>query len=229
MCLLFCDFIMKKFRIIWYLILPILLSVTITLISTNIVLRLPETYLYHFNDSQVVSGIGVDITESSFAKEIAGYLSSVKNDEFQVFEENGSFKDPVFDKEESEFMLRAKKILALSLFAGLAALAFTVWDYIYLVKSGKRKALKHFGYGAIIMSAGMVIAEIIIVHMSSFRAFLLNHVIAVKLADDSALAMLIFSPFENTFSIFLAVTAIAMILLSLYIHSRVTKENRMFY
>ncbi len=220
---------MKRFKIIWYLILPILLSIAVTLISTNLVLRLPETYLYHFNDSQVVSELNVDIKESRFAEEIAGYLSSVKRDEFQVLEENGSFKDPVFDKTDSEFMLRSKKILAASLFAGFMALALAAWDYIYLVKSGKRKALKHFGYSAILMSAMLSAAEIIMVNISSFRAFLLNHIIAVKLSDDSALATLIFSPFEKTFSVFLAVTAVAMILLSLYIHSRVTKENRMFY
>ena len=89
---------MKRLNYILYVVLAVSISFFIVIFSYNAILRVPETYTYHFNDSQVTYNLNTKTSGTEFSSEICSYLNSPLKSEFQVYEKNGKFNDPVFEK-----------------------------------------------------------------------------------------------------------------------------------
>ena len=132
---------MRKFNYASSVLVVIFIPLMILILSSNLVLRFSETYVYHFNDSRATAGLAYNVTGSEFADEIAGYWSSFSG-EFQVYDDNGSFSDPIFDDSEVEAMAKAKKAVNLHLLAGIISGAVGIVFYTYLYRRGYRKALR---------------------------------------------------------------------------------------
>ena len=77
-----------------------------------------------------------------WAREIASYWSSFSSKDFQVYEDNGIYKDKIFQNDEQQVMRKTKNILNIELAAGLLCLAISLAIYIYLLRSGFRDALE---------------------------------------------------------------------------------------
>ena len=92
---------MERFRLTWHVLLLISLPLAILFLSSNIALRMPEMYVYHFNDSQVTSWLSVDAGSREFAEAITSYLNGFGDEEFQMYEQNVTYRDPLFDVDES--------------------------------------------------------------------------------------------------------------------------------
>ena len=133
---------MHKPSIIFSVLLTVLIPLAIFLLSSNLILRIPQTYEFYFNDSQSIDGIDYSITVSKMGKSICSYFSSPGNDDFQVYEINGQYKDPVFGDKDKTVMKNAKDFLFKELVAGLAALLFAVLIYVNTVKKKLRQYLR---------------------------------------------------------------------------------------
>ena len=105
---------MRKFNYASSILAAVFIPLMILILSSNIVLRISETYVYHFNDSRATAGLAYNVTGSEFADEIAGYWSSFGG-EFQVYDDNGRFRDPIFDDKETEAMRNDKSVLVVLL------------------------------------------------------------------------------------------------------------------
>ena len=81
--------ILKRLNYILYVILAVSISFFIVIFSYNAILRVPETYTYHFNDSQVTYNLNTKTSGTEFSSEICSYLNSPLKSEFQVYEKNG--------------------------------------------------------------------------------------------------------------------------------------------
>lgn len=99
---------MHKFNYLCSIILIVTLSLMIVILSSNLILRVSETYNFHFNDSQVTSEIPYSVTGSELSGEIAHYWTSFSSDDFQVYEVNGNYRDPIFKADEQAAMKKAK-------------------------------------------------------------------------------------------------------------------------
>lgn len=122
---------MRKFNYVCSLILAVMLPLMIVILSSNLVLRVSEIYVFHFNDSQVINEIPYNVTGSQMAKEISSYWSSFSGEAFQVEEDNGDYQDPIFEPDEQRVMGKVKNILNIELAAGLFCLAVTL-QFIFI-------------------------------------------------------------------------------------------------
>ena len=206
----------------------ITLPVGIVLLSGNLVMRTSATYVYHFNDSQVVSQVGSTMSGEDFADAFSGYFNSIKGGEFQVYEENGEFRDPIFDESESEAMGAARNIMTLTLLSAIVFLGASIAIYIYLRGNVDRVELRVTGMAALGLSAVAVVLADLAAHSQRIRSTLYSRFIEVPLSSESTLKLLLGSPFEKTYIIFSTVVAVAIICLLVYIHLSLTKERRIF-
>ena len=215
-------------KLILYILLIIIMPVAMVLFSGNTVLRVSETYTYHFNDSQVIEYMGSDVTGSEFAKAITHYFNIPSNEEFQVYEENGEFRDPIFDEMESNVMTKAKRLMTMAMFFSIVLLGLGISIYIYLTGFAEREQLRIVGFLAIAVSVIAVVLKDFLLRGKAFRAMLYNRFIGINLSSSSALRILLGSPFEKTYIIFSTILAIILICVFVYIHHIVTKEQRLF-
>ncbi len=219
---------MRKFNYASSILVVIFLPLMIVVLSSNAVLRMSETYVYHFYDTRAASSLGYNVDSSEFAKEIAGYWSSF-DDEFQVYENNGDFSDPIFDDDEQVAMWRAKLAinfhLLLGIFCGIVGLSF----YIYLYRRGFKKALRKRGFLAAGITAVLIVIQDVLLSSGEFQAMLYDRFIGVELEEGSALMTLLGSSFYKTYNLFSTILGMAILGIFFYIHFNITKIKHVFY
>ena len=219
---------MRRLNYIGYALLVICMPLAILLLSTNVVLRISGTYIYHFNDSQAVNELYTDVKGSEMAKEVKSYWNQTSDKEFQVYEKNSQFKDPIFSKKDARAMKKVKSALTKSLIAGLVLFAAGAFTYSRLLKKGAKKPLRIIGY----VCSGITLLLIIIINilwrMTRFRKASYAKFVGVKLAKDSALQIILGAPFYKTFLLFFTVNTIVLTGILFYINFYYSKDKRLF-
>lgn len=220
---------MRRLNYLHYTVLIILIPIVIVILSSNLVLRFQETYVFHFNDSQVVNKLYTDITPTEFADEIASYWSSFSKNEFQIYEENAIFKDELFGKKEVQVMGLMKKIVNIQLLTGLlfSIIIFFIYRRIYMNKH--HAALHRLGYISGAITLAVVVLVNILLRIGAVRSGLYNLLIGVELSKKCALVTLLGGSFYKVFLIFFSITAVALLGLLFYINYNLTKDKRLFY
>lgn len=221
---------MHKFNYFCSIVLVVTLPLMIVILTSNLILRVSETYTYHFNDSQVMDEVPYSITGSEMGKEIASYWSSFSSKDFQVYEDNGIYKDPVFNSDEQQVARKAKNILNIELAAGLLCLAISLAIYIYLLRNGFRDAVRNrFRVGAGLTLA-LLIAQAACWMSKGFRIWAYHTLIGIELHKNSTLlALILGDPFYKTYVLFASIFGVAMLAVLTYVNYCLTKPNRIFY
>ena len=219
--------ILKKLNYILYVILAVSISFFIVIFSYNAILRVPETYTYHFNDSQVTYNLNTKTSGTEFSSEICSYLNSPLKSEFQVYEKNGKFNDPLFEKKEVEVMRKAKKILTVSAIACFLFGISSIFSYAYLLKNGSRSKLKRTNNVAIALAVLMQMA--ISLNVDAIRKVIYKLFIGVSPGKESLLIELIGTPFEAVVSVFATIIMAILIGIFVYINKKLIKDERIFY
>ena len=201
-----------------YALLIVLLPIAILILSGNAMLRVSATYGYYFNDIQASDLVDSSLNNSELAGEITGYFNSFGDEEFQIYEQNGEFLDPVFDNLEVLAMKRAKQVMQWTLIGGGVALVAVLASYIYLTVRGEKRHLRTSGILAAVATVVALIVKIILVRSQGFRASLYERFIGVTLNDEASLKLILGSPMENVYLVFSSVFAIILIVLFLYLH-----------
>lgn len=219
---------MHKINYILSFILAITLPVMVVILSSNLIVRTSEVYVYHFNDSQVVRELPYNVEERDIARAISSYWSNFGSDSFQVYEDNGKYKDPVFEEKEQVVMYKIKKIINYHLLLGLGLLVITIAIYIYLLKNDFRAALRNRFKFSGVLSAVLLVAQVVAVSTKSFRLYLYDTLVGIDLGKESNLAMILGDPFYITFLIFTTIVGAAILALLTYISLNLTKPERLF-
>ncbi len=220
---------MKQFNFICSIILVVVLPLMIVILSSNLILRVSAPYTFHFNDSEVVMEVPYNVKGTEFADEISAYWSSFSDEPFQVHEDNGLFKDEIFEEDEQAVMKQVKHILNIALAAGLLCLMLTLGIYIYLLKSGFTVVLrKRYKVGAAITIL-LLIVQAVCWSMKSVRLWAYDQLIGLPLHKESVLALLLGDPSYVTYIIFATVAGGAMLAILSYVHFVLTRPDRIFY
>lgn len=220
---------MRKINFFFSILLIFIIPPMILFLSSNLALRVPMTYSFHFNDSEVIYDIPYNVTVNDMAEEIASYWSSFDSKPFQVYEDNRIFKDPIFEKDEQEAMERAKETINLELAAGLILLALSLSIYIYFLKKGFKKALRNRCGISLILTVCLLIGQIAAFCQSPFRIWLYGRSIGVSLHKGSILATILGAPFFKTYLIFASIAGAALLGVITYIHFKLTKPETIFH
>lgn len=220
---------MRKFNFFFSIVFTITLPLMIMILSSSVVLRMSETYHYHFNDSEVLTKINYSIEAKDMSSAIISYWSPFNNEEFQVYEKNGSYRDPVFKNNEQEAMSKIKNVLNIELLLGLIFGIINVGIYVYFIKKKFKEVIrKRFFIGAGILGA-LILANVICFSIRGFRLWLYGLLIGVELSKKSTIAILIGDPFFKTYLLFTTVFELVLLGLYLYINHKYTKPDRIFY
>lgn len=219
---------MRRFNYICSIILVITLSLMILILSANLVLRMSETYNYHFNDSQVMDELPYNVTGKDMAKGIASYLNSFDGDRFQVYEQNGHYRDPIFEAADQNAMKKARNIFNIELAIGVLCLAITLAIYIYLWKGGFKEALRNRFHAGAAVSVVLLLLQLIFWNIKSARVWL-YHSIFGSLGKDSTVLLLLGDPFFKTYMLFATIFGVAVVAALFYANYRLTKPMRIFY
>lgn len=220
---------MRRIKVICYVLLAIAFPLTVIILSGNVALRVPETYVFYFNDSQAADRVSSQITAANFGDEIAGYFNSLHDGGFQVYEDNGPYSDPLFTDDEVLVMAQARKLMMSGVVVSLAGLACVIVCYTVLRRRTEKRRLRTFGCIIVPVTA---VLDALLCHALTrpdFRAALYRSFIGIGLGKDSSLRRLLGSPFQNTFMMFAGIIAAVLLLLALYAVIRSTREERMFY
>lgn len=222
---------MHKFNYVCSIILAVTLPLMILILTSNLILRVSETYVYHFNDSQVMDEIPYNVKGSQMADGISSYWSSFDGESFQVYEKNGTYRDPVFSKEEQKIMRKAKNILNIELAAGILCLIVTTVIYVYLWKSKFLEALRKRYYTGAGLTAVLLVVQAVCWHLKGFRLWAYNFFIGLPLTEESSatLMTILGDPFYKTYVLFATVFGAAVLALLTYINYHLTKPARIFY
>lgn len=220
---------MRRFNFICSIILVITLPLMIVILSSNLILRSSATYTFHFNDSQVVMEVPYSVRGNEFASEITSYWNSFSKKPFQVYEDNGMFKDEIFEEDEQAVMKKAKDVLNIELAVGLFCLILSAGIYIYLLKSGFHEALRNRFKVCIGVTIGLLLLQAVTFSIKGFRLWLYQVLIGVQLHKDSVLQLILGDPSYVTYIIFASIFGGGALAILSYLHHELTKPRQIFY
>ena len=221
---------MHKPSVIMSVLLTVLIPVAILLLSSNLVLRMPLTNDFYFNDSQTLDEIDYSITVSDMGSAIGKYFSMPGSADFQVYEKNGKYKDTVFTTSEQKVMKKAKDFLFRQFLVALGILILAMLIYANTSRKGLRDLLRYESWIAMGGTVFLLILQLVLIGHKSFRAMLYGAFIGSGLSKTSTLYIILGG--GKIYSIYLMFSSIAMIvllLLFIYLNYKHTKPDRIFY
>ena len=220
---------MKQFNYVLSFLMVIFISASILMLSSTLVLRLSATYVYHFNDSQAVLDIPYSVTGSEMADGISKYLTSFSDESFQVYEDNGKYQDPLFNKTEQAVMKKYRNILNIELGLGMVMMGLFIAIYVHLLNRGSTLALRNRGRLSVGILTVFIIARVILVTIKAFRAWLYSSMIGIGLEKDSLMIQVLGDPMYKTYALFATVVAVVLTGIFAYVNASLTKQERIFY
>lgn len=213
------------------IILVILIPVLIVTLSLNMVFRLPDAYLFHFNDSQCVDKLYVSLNNSEMADAISGFMNTFfpYPEEFQVQEDTGYDWIGIFDSRDSYNMLVLKRALDISGLICLVSAILTGAIYVLLIREQEKKLLrKSFNAGGA-ASLLLIGAEMFVMSADNVRSNFLRMLGQRSPAADSNLEILMGEGFWGVMLVFLLLVTLVVFGIAVYVSYRVTRPPRIFF
>ena len=220
---------MGRFKFICSIIVVITVPIVIITLSQNIIFRLPDVYLFYFNDSQVIDNIYTSLTNSEMADGIAGFFNSFHPSEFQIYEDTGYDLQGIFDSRDSYNMLILKRALDICGILGIVALILTVAVYIFFLKEDEKKLLRNSFRISTGISVLLIAAQAVLMAVSQFRDGVCRLMGLRTLSDSSNLAIILGEDFWDMAVYFVTGMALIVLLIAIYTNYRLTKPPRIFY
>ena len=220
---------MKKYNLVYSIIVVIAISLFITTLSVNIVARSSTVYSFYFNDSSAVNNVYTTLSNSQMADKLAGFMNAWKPDKFEITEDTGYDQFNIFTDEEGYNMMRVKYYVDISMI--LCVISFIIAGAIYylFIKNDMKKTLRTCYRVSMGTTMVMVILEMIILQSNKGRLWVESLLGMKKLAEDSQLSAMLGSEFVTMAAGFLIIVSVIVFLLASYVSYRLTKPQRIFY
>ncbi|GEM_PF-324788 len=212
------------------ILLIVLVPAAILLLSSAVILHMPQPYEYYFNDSQSLEGIGYGITVSEMGEEISDYFRLPTDAPFQVFERNGEYEDPVFSELDQRVMKKAADFLWRETILGVV---LTILSILFFWNAKRRKLtdlLRPVCWAASVLTVLLLILQVVLLSSEAFRQTLYRHVIGIPIPKTSNLYVILGSgEFAGVYLMFASVLSAALLILFIYIFYKNTRPERVFY
>lgn len=212
---------MRKISPILTFFLMVTIPVMVILLSSNISLRFSGTYGFFFNDQRTVAATGYDVESDDVAHLISSYINDIKGDEeFQLYEDNGEYQDPIFREEDQAVMAKARKFVWRELIAGLIFLAITLFIYENACRRKLKDRLSPVFKASLGISAALVLLRIVLCNSSAFRYWLYYKIIGIKMNKEATLNIMWTADFAKAYLVYSTIIAIVIILVFFLIYLR---------
>ncbi len=222
---------MGRLRILCSIILALCIPVVVIAASENLAYRVPDGYLYHFNDSQCVDRLQASVSSEDVADAIAAFMNGGKAayaEGFQVYEDTGYDKLGIFDARDSYNMLVLKRMVDVLAIMGTVALALTVAIYIFLIRRDERKTLRNAYRVGAGLSGLFIVLQALVMGMEDLRTIFLRTVGMRSFAEDSKLLLLLDQDCFHVLTVLMTAVAVLLLLALTYLNHRFTRQPRIF-
>ncbi len=220
---------MKKVNYIISFLLVVCFLISALTISSTLALHMQTTYNFHFNDGDAFKKAQPPVKPEEISRGITKYFVDVSGDDLQIYDVNGKFKDPIFDKKDQLAMRKGKRLVTIEMIIGLVTLAVFLAFYKYLYSKGFKVAIRDRMKFAIPVGAFLVIVRIVLVAIKGIRMRFYNEFIGVKLPSDSFIVAVYGDPFFKSYLLFSTIIAMVIICITLYLNNKLTRPERIFY
>ncbi len=217
---------------IFYRILTIIIAVCMPVVSIcaacNIVFRLPDLYVYEFNNQEIAREIDLGMHDDELGQFFSDFMKGKEN-AFDLFTEYRDREQNVFSTDEQINMENVRKLLNLTLYiAGIALFLSILCYFLFLWKKMKYELRMAFKAGIVVFAVLQVLLHITF-NISPVRAFFYHVIFINPFGADDVLPLMLTERFARL-SMFAnsAVALIAMVILT-SITWRLTKPRRMFW
>ena len=135
---------MDRLKNVSQIVLMIAIPILILTLSQNIIYRLPDAYLYYFNDSQCLDEIYVSMSNSEMADALTDLLNTFRPDpdQFNIYVDTGYDQLGILDSRDTYNLLMMKNALDLSALLCGAALILTAAGFFFLLRNDEKKKLR---------------------------------------------------------------------------------------
>lgn len=220
---------MNRLKLLCTIIVAITVPVLIITLSQNLIFRLPDAYLFYFNDSQVVDGLYTSLSNTEMADALADFMNSFHPENFQIEEDTGYDKLGIFDARDSYNMMILKGALDVSAALGIIAAILTIAIYIYFIKNDEKKMLRTAFKPGIAIAFGLIAVQFMGFYSDGMRGGLFKILGMRTLVEASKLQMIMGDDFWRMLAVFITAIAVAVSGVLWYIHYRLTRPPRIFY
>lgn len=215
-----------------YNILLVVLIICIPFVSLitsfNVVLRMPDLYVYEFNNTEITDEIDLEVTGDELGHFFSDYMFG-KNQEFKLFAEYRGREQAVFGTGEQISMEHARKLLNISLFALAGFVFFTIIGYAVFLLKKRKLALRYAFKGAVIFYIVLIVLIIIAFHVTAVRESLHQLIFIYPSGADDVMPLVLTKKFAGD-SITAGIVGGSILLIMLAsITWKATKPRRMFW
>lgn len=207
----------------------ILIPILVLTLGQNLVFRLPDAYLYHFNESQCVDRLYISTSNSQMADAIAEYMNSFDGELFQVEEDTGYDKIGIFDSRDSYNMAVLKRMVNMSgILTIVSAVLLGAIYFMFIGNDEKETLRKLFRVGAGI-TLGLIPIQSILTVTPAVRNGIFRFYGMRSFGEKSNLMIIMGDDFWSVFMWFLTGLTLIVLAVTWYIHYRATRPPRIFY
>ena len=215
-----------------YRVLLIVIAVCVPVVSLlsalNIVFRLPDLYIYQFNNNQITSQVDLGITDEELGRFFSDFMKGEK-DEFDLFTEYRDREQAVFGTSEKINMENARKLLNHSLYIlGGAALLLIISYGVFL--AGKKKYELRGAYKAgILVFIILILLFYSLLYFEQARSGLFDLIFINSFGADDVLPLMLTGQFEVIALTVISTAGLVLLVILASVTWRLTKPRRMFW
>lgn len=218
---------MRSIYKIFLAILVICIPIASILAAGNIVLRIPDLYVYEFTNAQITNEINLGITD----EELGGFFSDymlMKKDNFDLYAEFRDREQSVFGTGEQIAMENARELLNKTLIGlGITILILVILYWLVLSKKLKPELRTTFKGGVIIF--GLIGVISIILFKLPVSETIVQSIFVYNFGGDDVLPLMLTRKFAGDG--LTAVLIASMVILAIIgsVTWKLTKPRRMFW
>jgi hypothetical protein len=207
-----------------------LLILTIPLIcivaAVNVSARLPDVYRYEFNRSEIINEIGFGVTSDELARFFSEYMLGTLDD-FQYTDIKR--ERPIFGIGEAVFMGRLRSLLNLSLFCLAGMFFFALFAYWFLLRQGRKEAVRFAYKAGMVLYAGFVAGIAILVCKRELLAHAFDRFFLYEFEETDVVPQLLPPVIVLENALVATVISLIVLLAGYSVTKKLTKVVGMFY
>lgn len=222
---------MNRLKTVSRILLIIAIPILILTLGQNLIYRLPDAYLYYFNDSQCLDKLYLSMSNSEMADALTGLLNQFRPDTetFNIYVDTGYDQLGIFDSRDTYNLMMMKKALDLSGIFCILSLILVTAVYVFLLRQEEKKMLRtSFVIGAVI-AVILMIAQAVILPTTAMREWIFTIIGVRPFYEDSALSMILADGYWGMITVFLTGVTLIILGIATYVQYRLTRPPRIFY
>ncbi|MDR2296102.1 MAG: hypothetical protein LBD95_04825 [Clostridiales Family XIII bacterium] len=209
-----------------FVLLILAIPLSCILSAVNLSARLPDVYRYEFNRSEIVSEIGLGVTNDELARFFSQYMLGTLDD-FQYIDEKR--ERAIFGIGEAVFMGRLRSLLNLSALCLAGLLCFIVFVYWFLLRQDRKEAVRFAYRAGAVLYAGLVASAAVLLYGKEQSLQVFDRFLLYKFEETDVLPQILPSAILFEIAVAAAVLSLIALLVGYSITKRLTRVVGMFY